>query len=366
MDDRWADLADKLVVVARLADSAGVSRVVIREPATLAWLFGARVHVPQTLDAACLDVLVEPGVGGAPPGLTVVTNAIEAPRLRDTELAGLPASWVVVPWWEPRDTRLPTGAGTGSDRPRGADVDLSARLTAARRVLTPGEQRRLAQVARDAAAAATRAAHRITPEHSEYAAAGAVADELLSAGLDPVVLMVAGGDRGGRHRHPLPTTGPLGERAMLVCCARRHGLVASVTRFVSFAPLSAADRDAYLALLEVERVFLERSRPGARLGDVVAAGTAAYAGAGLEPTEWHRHHQGGLTGWQPREFPAHAGSDVRLAAGMAVAWNPSTDRWKVEDTALVRAGGPELLVDDPAWPALTVGARRRPDVLVRT
>ncbi len=366
MAERWADLAGQLRALASMAGAAGVERIVIRQPATLAWLLGARVHVPQTLDTACLDVVVEPAGTDGPHGLTVVTNAIEAPRLLDTELAGLPASWDVVPWWEPRETRLPTGPRTGSDRPRGSDVDLSAELAAVRRVLTPRQQGLLADVARDAAAAATRAAHRVTPAHDEYAAAGVLADELLGAGLDPVVLMVAGGDRGGRHRHPLPTMAPVGERAMLVCCARRDGLVASVTRFVVFTPLDAADREGYRRLLEVERSFLDESRPGARLGDVVTAGTVAYAAAGLEPEEWHRHHQGGITGWQPREFPAHPGTELRLAAGMAVAWNPNSARWKVEDTALVEDDGPRLLVEDPDWPTLTVGGRRRPDVLDRS
>jgi antitoxin VapB len=363
MDDRRGDLASRLAALRGVAREAGVDRLVLRDPATLAWLLEARVHVPQTLESACLDAVVD--VAGDTPTLTVVTNAIEAPRLRDTELAGMPVEWDVVPWWESREPRLPGGEGVGSDRPAAGTCDVAADVVALRRVLSGRQQHLLGQVCRDAAAAATRAAHRLTPQTSEYAAAGIFAQELMEAQMDPVVLMVGGGDRPGRHRHPLPTGEPIGRRAMLVCCARRHGLIASVTRIVSFDPLTDAERDSYANLLQVERAFLDASHPGTRLGEAFATGAAAYAEHGFAADEWHRHHQGGLSGFQPREFPAHAGTDVVLADGAVVAWNPSGHGLKVEDTALVRPDGPEPLVHDPQWPSLEVGGRARPDVLVR-
>jgi antitoxin VapB len=363
MSDRWADLAGRLDGLAAVASDAGVGTLVLRDPATLAWLLEARVHVPLTLDTACLDAVVD--LAGPAPELTIVTNAIEAPRLQDTELAGIPAQWAVVPWWEGRDGRLPAGTDTGSDRPAGQTVDVSGSVAALRRTLSPRQQSLLAGVSRDAAAAATRTALRLSPETSEYAAAGLFAAELMAGGMDPIVLMVGGGNRGGRHRHPLPTADAVGRRAMLVCCARRDGLVASVTRIVAFDPLTAEQEDAYRRLLAVEQAFLDASQPGTRLGDAFAAGATAYQRSGFDADEWHRHHQGGLSGFQPREFPAHRGSDITLGEGMVVAWNPSAVGLKVEDTAIVARGGPELLVHDPSWPSLDVGGRTRPDVLIR-
>ncbi|HET7474548.1 MAG TPA: M24 family metallopeptidase [Dermatophilaceae bacterium] len=362
MADRWDDLPEKLGGLCRIAAEAGLDTLVLREPATLAWLFEARVHVPLTLDAACLEAVVHVA---DPPGLTVVTNAIEAPRLQDTELAGLPAEWLVLPWWQPRDAALPTGPQVGGDRPGLGTVDVRAGVAAVRRVLTPRQRDLLAAVGRDAACAATRTALRVTPATSEYAAAGLFAAELMSAGMDPVVLMVAGGTRGGRHRHPLPTADPVGSRAMLVCCARRDGLIASVTRIVSFDPLSRAQEDTYRRLLLVERAFLDATQPGTQLAAAFSAGAAAYRAQGFDPQEWHRHHQGGLSGLQPREFPAHHDSEVVLREGMVAAWNPSAAGWKVEDTAVIRAGGPDLLVHDPEWPCVEVGGRARPGVLLR-
>ena len=361
-DDRWTDLGDQIGRLAVVARAADVDTVVLRDPANLTWLLGCRVNVPQTLDSACLDVVVELS---RPPRVTIVTNAIEAPRLRETELAGLDADWTVVPWWEGRDAQLPTGPRVGSDRPQHESVNLSAELVDLRRSLTAHQQDLLRGVCSDAASAATAAAFRLSPRMTEYEAAGLFAAELLARELDPIVLLVGGATRLDRHRHPLPTSTALGDRGMLVACGRRHGLVSSVTRIVSFAELDSAERDAYRRLLEVERVFLDQTGPGARLGDVVAAGTDAYGQNGFDPLEWHRHHQGGLTGWQPREFPAAPTSQAVLGPGHVVAWNPSGGGWKVEDTALVTDTGCEPLVHDPDWPTVDVAGRARPDVLVR-
>lgn len=362
--DRWADLPAQLTALASLAARHELTSLVLRDPASLTWLLGARVNVPQTLDSACLAVVVD--ITRDEARITLVTNAIEAPRLRDSELAGVPADWSVVAWWQSPDAELPRGESVGSDRPSGGSHDLSAELAALRRGLTEHQQERLRGVSRDTAAAASAAASRLTPTMTEYAAAGLLARELLSRELDPIVLLVGGDERIGPHRHPLPTAAALGARGMLVACGRRHGLVASVTRIVSFTPLTPAQRDTYERLLRVEQVFLDASVVGARIGDVVAAGCAAYAEYGFDPDEWHRHHQGGFSGWQPREFPAHQGSDLLIPFGSVVAWNPSGDGWKVEDTTLVLPSGPEALVHDDTWPIIDIdiGGRVRPDVLV--
>ena len=360
--DRWADLPEKLAALVAVARSRGLDALVLRDPANLTWLLGGRVNVPQTLDTACLDVVVDCTTS---PRITVVTNAIEAPRLRDTELAGLHATWDVVAWWDGRDPRLPRGPTVGSDRPLGDAVPVATDLARLRRCLTDRQRRLLRGVCADTAAAATAAAARLTPTTTEYHAAGLLARELLDRELDPIVLLVGGASRLDAHRHPLPTGDPLGARGMLVACARRHGLVASVTRIVSFEALAPDQRDAYERLLHVEGAFLDASRVGARLGDVVAAGTAAYASQGFDPNEWHRHHQGGFSGFQPREFPASPASDDVVTDGAVLAWNPSGAGWKVEDTTLVEAAGPETLVHDDVWPTVKVGDRLRPDVLVR-
>ncbi len=359
------DLPEKLDRLRTLAAGAEASTVVLREPASLSWLLGARSNVPQTLDTSCFDVVIDVPARSGSPTLTVVTNAIEAPRLRDTELAGLSADWTTTPWWDARDPALPDGPGVVTDRPYRDVRDVAPQIAALRRQLTSHQSEQLRTVCLDAAAAATAATLRIAATTTEYAAAGILADELLSRALAPVVLLVAGDERMSAHRHPLPTTRPVGRRAMLVCCARRHGLIASVTRIVVFGPPRSGEEETYRRLLEVERGFLDATRPNARIGDVVTTATRGYADNGFDPVEWHHHHQGGFSGWQPREYPAHPGSDDPIPLGSVLAWNPSGGGWKVEETCLVGADGPEPLVHDDAWPTIDVAGRPRPTLLLQ-
>ena len=284
--------------------------------------------------------------------------------LTSDELAdvGAPLAWRVIPWWTPRPSALPQGPSYGTDLPYGETCDVASDVVALTRRLDAEQLTRLEVLCRDTAEALSAAALASTPDLSEYGAAALASARLLERDVDPIVLLVAGRARIARDRHPLPTSAPLGETAMLVCCGRRHGLVASATRIVRFGRLTTAERDRYDALLEVERAFLDASRPGATLGEVVTAGTTAYGVHGFDPDEWHRHHQGGLSGWEPREFPASRTDPTRLEAGTVVAWNPSGAGWKIEDTTLAAPGGATVIAEDATWPALVVGGRPRPAV----
>ena len=356
-----AEPAEQLQVLRRVAADAGVHTLLLREPATLGWLTGARWHVPQTLDSTCFDVVVERA--DTAPALRVIVNAIEAPRLADTELAELDVHWTVLPWTQSRADAWPSGADVGVDRPLAGATDLSTAVRAARLVLTGAQTVRLTALARECAEAARTTCECAAPGMSEYAVAARVAAELLQRGIDPICLFVAGESRMATHRHPLPTLEPLGRRAMVVVCGRREALVASVTRIVSFGRIPAIDRDRYADLLAVEQAFLDASRPGATLGSAFEAGISAYTRHGFSDTEWTRHHQGGLTGFVPREVLGSPGEATVLAAGNVLAWNPSAAGWKVEDTVVLDAHGPRLLSHDGVWPSVKVGGRLRPDVL---
>ena len=358
--------------LAALVAGRGTTSVVLQEQASLSWLLGARSHVPRTLDTACFDAVVVLGDDGAPTAVEVVVNAVEAARLQDVELvaaadrldaAGVELRWTVVPWWVARGDALPSGRGVLADRAGGGRAVLGDDFRRLRRVLDARQQQTLAGVCADAQRLTGQVVRSLSADLTEHEAAGRVVGALEAAGMDVVAMFVAGADRMARHRHPLPTGARLGGRCMVACCARRDGAVASVTRIVSFGPLPEQDRARYAALLEVEQAFLDASTVGARLGEAFAAGAGAYARRGFDAQEWHRHHQGGPSGWAPRELLAHHGSEQTLDAGSVVAWNPSGHGWKVEDTWLVDRDGPRVLATDTAWPHVVVGGRSRPSVL---
>ena len=133
--------------------------------------------------------------------------------------------------------------------------------------------------------------------------------------------------------------------------AVRHGLHASVTRCLSFGPVPPVLQDKHATVVEVDSAYLASSRPGTRLAEAFAAGERMYARGGFYD-DWKEHHQGGTTGYAGREVFAQPGSEFRLSAGMAVAWNPTVPGAKSEDTFLVQDEGIEQLSAAPAspWP----------------
>jgi Xaa-Pro aminopeptidase len=216
----------------------------------------------------------------------------------------------------------------------------------------------------DAAKAMTETLGRAMPEMTELEVAGIGADALLKRGLEPALILVAGSERVGKHRHPRPTASPIGDRVEVVVCGRRAGLFANLTRFAWFREPTETERRMATDVALVEADALDATRPGATLGAVFSAISAAYAGLG-HPRAELEHHQGGTTGYRSREVIATPKDPTKLEVPVALAWNPSLPGAKIEDTVLLTDAGLEVLTVDPSWPTVEVAGRQRPDLLVR-
>ena len=210
----------------------------------------------------------------------------------------------------------------------------------------------------EAAQALTSACSTLRPSDTEWHAAAVTDAALRERGIDPIVLLVAGGERLPVHRHPLPTGGPLGKLAMVVACGRRAGLIVSLTRFVG-TPTSQG-RDAFDRVLQVDAAVNLATRPGREVREVFTDLQAAYVAHGFDDDEWTRHHQGGPAGYAPREFLGDPTRTERVETSQLFAWNPSGPGVKSEDTILTTADGPEVVTADPAWPCAQVSGLLRP------
>ncbi len=312
----------------------GFPRFYVVRPENFAWLTGGANTLGIGEPVAYLEVGEEP---------ILHTARIEHPRLLEEEAPGLKAA--VHPWY--------------AFPPPGRPSDLEHDLTPLRLRLGPEEQRAFLELGRDAAAALGEVVRAARPEWREQELAGALAEALWGVGARPLLLLVAGEERLFRHRHPLPKDRPLGRAFMAVACAERGGLVANLTRMAAFGHPGVEAR--YRKVLEVERVALDRSRPGATLGEVLEAIRGAYEALGF-PGALEEHHQGGVGGYRSREVLATPGHPLVLEPGMVLAWNPSLPGAKAEDTFLLTEKGLLLLTEDPAWPTVPVGGRPRPDL----
>ncbi len=80
------------------------------------------------------------------------------------------------------------------------------------------------------------------------------------------------------------------------------------------------------------------------------------------------HHQGGLAGYEPREFFARPGASLPVTVGQTGVWNPSLGAARSVDTFLVTEARNELLTEQPDWPKLQVEVDgvpyQRPAILI--
>lgn len=358
---RAAEVADKVESIQSWLGEGRALR--LRGIDWFAWITaGASSAVLLAAETGIAEVVVTLG------GAWVVTDEIEAQRLIDEELpVGLTvraAPWASKTARDALVSELTRGCSILSDRPGAGEGALPGQLIAAKRTLMSLEIERYRKVGRLAAQAMTEALLEADPKWSEYKLAGAGAAALQARGLHPALVMASGARRTRLYRHPMPTHDPLGSVAMLVFCARGHGLYANLTRFVSFGAVPQPLSELHRQVREVEAHALELSRPGVELQDVYRELAKAYADAGHERAI-REHHQGGTTGYLSREVVATPDATEMLHAGTAVAWNPSLPGAKVEDTFLITNTGLVNLTMDPAWPTLKVAGRERPLVLER-
>jgi antitoxin VapB len=355
---RALEQREKRARISALLAEKNLDAVILKKGANVAWIIGGRAHIPTTLELSCMDVIVYRD------RIVVVTNKIEAPRLQSEELTG-DEELIIVNWFEGRDGQLPKGDWIGVDGPDNDRVNLQSDIENLRRALNDYEVNRLREISKDAAEALGEAMLDIDPDMSEVEVAGEIAEELWERNLEPVVLLVAGERRINEFRHPLPTVEVVGKTAMGVICARRKGLIASVTRIVNFGELSASVQDSYQRLLNVEAAFLDGTKVGATFAEAFKGGEVAYLKEGFARDEWTKHHQGGPTGYLPRDYPAHEKTFQIIGANNSIAWNPSAEGLKVEDTVITQPGGLEILTVDPRWPTIQVAGRARPVILVQ-
>ena len=355
---RTLEQREKRARIKALLESKNLDAVVLKKGANVAWIIGGRAHIPTTLELACMDVIVYRD------RIVVVTNKIEAPRLTAEELTG-DEELIVINWFEGREAQLPKGERIGVDGAENDRVNLQSDIETLRRSLNDYEINRFREIGKDAAAALGEAMLDIDPEMSEVEVAGEIAEELWERDLEPVVLLVAGESRIKQFRHPLPTKSVIGSMAMGVICARRKGLIASVTRLVSFGETSTELTETYLRLLNVEAAFLDGSKVGSTLAEAFKAGENEYLKQGFARDEWTKHHQGGPTGYLPRDFPAHEKTPQLIGLNNALAWNPSAEGLKVEDTVITTSAGLEVITHDPAWPSIEIAGRSRPAIAIQ-
>ena len=300
----------------------------------------------------------------------VITNNIEAKRLADEQGLGAQGWEFRVADWHttnPAMAELTRGLRLGSDFPAPNAMDLSNEIARLRAHLTPEEGERLRALGKICAEAMDAAIGAVRPGQTEFEIAARLGAEAQVRGAQPIVNLIATDERIFAYRHPLPTAKQLERYAMLVLVGRKWGLCCSMTRLVHFGKLSDEIRRKMEACARVDATFIAATRPHARVREVFQRALAAYAETGFAD-EWRLHHQGGATGYEPREYLGNSNSNDVVAQGQAYAWNPSITGAKSEDTILVGETHNEIVTAISGWQTIRVTVDdhviERPAILV--
>ncbi|KAM3100421.1 M24 family metallopeptidase [Phormidesmis sp. 146-35] len=358
------EIDHKLKIIRATLDEIGAAGLWLRGTDWFMWATAGATHtVLLAAETGVAEVLVTADAAW------ILTSEIEAPRFKDEELWGRDRYILATyPWADPTALKQFVQSVTDdgkiiSDRPISGESMLPLSLIQQKRILLTSEVDRYRQIGRLASEAMTEVLMQAEPTWTEQQLAGAGAQALWKRGLHPALTLSAGARRSPLYRHPVPTSEAIGQQAMLVFCARGAGLYANLTRFVCFEQIDLA---LHRQVAEVEAIALNQTQIGTPLKQVYQAIAQSYNQQG-DPDAIRQHHQGGTTGYLSRDVIATPSTDDRLAAQMAVAWNPSLPGAKIEDTFIIHSDGRlENLTADPQWPTVEVEGRQRPVVLERS
>lgn len=353
-----AEIEEKTERLVELLEREGLGGVVLNGQHNFAWLTaGGSNGIDLSRENGAASLLVT-----ADGKRYLLANNIEAPRLLAEQVPANMFEPVEFSWQDEKTSptlavdkarRIATGKIASDILLDAGTPTIEASIARCRYSLTVDERARIRELGRDASQALDAVVEKTAPGSTEIAVAETVRGELGSAGIASVVTLVAGDARIAAYRHPVPSARPWERSLLLVTCAKRRGLIVSLSRIVCVGPVPDEMENKTAAAAFVNAVLWNLTRPGTAAADLYAAAARAYGTVGYA-AEINNHHQGGAAGYRTREWVAHPGCGETVQPHQPFAWNPSITGTKIEETVLVTDGGLEPLTASPKFPTIPV------------
>jgi len=307
----------------------------INSQSNFSWLTRGRGFIGLAAVAACGSIIVTPEKA------YLVTENIEAERLYEEELLNNPDIEVrPVPWNKPSARAEVIASIIGNGKLAG-ESDIAPQLFALRTLMSDYDMEDYRSLCLETARILESTVKGLIKGVSGFELAGELSKRFWSAGIEPITILNAFDERALSRRHPLPCSEKLENYALTVVCARRGGLIASATRNILISDNAEMIRRHEKCAM-VDAVATSLLQPGVNLGDIFESMVHEYAQQGF-PGEYLFHHQGGLTGFMPREIRANSSAQHIVRANEVYAFNPSIQGAKCEDTVAVTASGVETM-----------------------
>lgn len=287
----------------------------------------------------------------------VLANNIEIRRLLAEQLPEDIFTPVSFSWQEEKQdpgivTRLAMeitdGAPIASDIPiASVPIAVEGKIAPCRYQLTSEELERYRELGQDAASALMELIKELQTGQTEIEIEASMRDALGKRNIHSVVSLVAADKRIEQYRHPSPTQNKWQNTLLLVTCAKRGGLIVSLSRVISVGEPSDDLKRKTGAAAFVNANLLAETVEGRSGAELYRTAAEAYARCGYEDQIDH-HHQGGATGYRTREWVAHPSGQETVLHSQAFAWNPTITGTKVEETVVLTESGVETITRSPA------------------
>lgn len=238
------------------------------------------------------------------------------------------------------------------------DQTIESRVAPCRYPLTVNEIARYRQLGSDSGTAIRRVIDKIEPGETEIAIAEKLRHELAAGGMTSVVTLVAADERIALYRHPVPTARRWEKLLLLVTCAKRGGLIVSLSRVVCVGDVPAELERKTIDAAHVFACLLAATRPGTTSAELYQVAAKAYSETGFGD-QIDLHHQGGAAGYRPREWVSHPQGREIVNIDQAFAWNPSITGTKIEETCIAREHGVEVITASPDFPQISARVNGR-------
>ena len=328
---REVDFLNKIEAVRTILSEKGFDGVEIKSQANFSYLTRGRGFIGLASTAACGSLFITLD------RIFLVSENIEIMRLYKEQLDSNPSVEPIgFPWNEPKKRDLIVNEITEGLN-LATEEELASEIFKLRSVMTPYDREEYQKLCYETAVLIEETCMNIQKGISDYELAGEISNKLWSNNIEPITTLIAFDQRALNYRHPVMAGAQLENYALVGICGRRNGLIVSISRDV----LLKNDDEMVLKhekCAMVNAAFLSGLKAGNTLEKVFERGLMEYEKQGY-PLEYKEHHQGGLTGFIPRELRANYGSTHMVRHNEAYAFNPTIQGSKCEDTVLVTEKG---------------------------
>lgn len=355
-----SEIQIKIERLQKMLEAENLGGVLINSQHNFAWLTGGKSNGINLSaeNGACFLLARRDGK------CFVLANNIEMPRLLREEVSAEDFEPVEFTWQEEKaagdfvikkaESLLADNKNLASDLSLHKEIrSIENLISLCRYKLTDAEIERYRRLGKDAGNAVGNVIRNIKNGKTEIEIARKTRNELAKFNINSVVTLVGADERIGKYRHPIPTENIWKKVLLIVVCAKRNGLIASLSRIVCVGEIPSelkrkTEASAYIFAKLLSETKTEKS--GANLYKIAAD---AYAEKGFAD-EINLHHQGGATGYKTRDWIIHPKSIEKVFPNQAFAWNPSITGTKAEETNLLINDKIEILTETPDFPQISV------------